>query len=194
MPVTWVPLLGLWEPSRHRVVVPASQSMSLGYSIPQTRFLESIPRPIAGHMFPTQLAGWYDNPIPTRFLAPIDCLTIPAPVSSQMVWDCPRCPIYYSSLPIGGSSKWHPPPSPSQTSIIENHKIKHSKLPAYLSLSGQYTYSWIFFCILFYSFVAKTFFAFFSFYYYFVLDAVKATKEDVYIFVHCTIWLFTCAK
>jgi hypothetical protein len=24
------------------------------------------------------LAGWYDNPIPTRFLAPIDFLTIPA--------------------------------------------------------------------------------------------------------------------
>jgi hypothetical protein len=23
------------------------------------------------------LAGWYDNPIPTRFLAPIDCLKIP---------------------------------------------------------------------------------------------------------------------
>jgi hypothetical protein len=25
------------------------------------------------------LAGWYDNPIPTRFLAPIDCFKIPAP-------------------------------------------------------------------------------------------------------------------
>ncbi len=24
------------------------------------------------------LAGWYDNPIPTRFLSPIDCLNIPA--------------------------------------------------------------------------------------------------------------------
>jgi hypothetical protein len=24
--------------------------------------------------------GWYDNPIPTRFLAPIDCLKIPEPV------------------------------------------------------------------------------------------------------------------
>ncbi len=24
------------------------------------------------------LAGWYDNPIPTRFLAPIDCFKIPA--------------------------------------------------------------------------------------------------------------------
>ncbi len=26
------------------------------------------------------LAGRYDNPIPTRFLAPIDCLTIPGQV------------------------------------------------------------------------------------------------------------------
>jgi hypothetical protein len=27
------------------------------------------------------LAGWYDNPIPPRFLAPIDCLKIPAQVT-----------------------------------------------------------------------------------------------------------------
>jgi hypothetical protein len=27
---------------------------------------------------PTSLAGRYDNPIPTRCLAPIDCLKIPA--------------------------------------------------------------------------------------------------------------------
>jgi hypothetical protein len=27
---------------------------------------------------PRSLAGLYDNPIPTRFLAPIDCLKIPA--------------------------------------------------------------------------------------------------------------------
>ncbi len=26
----------------------------------------------------TSLAGRYDNPIPSRFLAPIDCLKIPA--------------------------------------------------------------------------------------------------------------------
>ncbi len=26
----------------------------------------------------SSLAGLYDNPIPTRFLAPIDCLKIPA--------------------------------------------------------------------------------------------------------------------
>jgi hypothetical protein len=36
----------------------------------QTRFLESIPRPIAGHKF-SPLAGGYDNPIPTWFLAPM---------------------------------------------------------------------------------------------------------------------------
>jgi hypothetical protein len=29
------------------------------------------------------LAYRYDNPIPTRFLAPIDCLEIPAPVDPQ---------------------------------------------------------------------------------------------------------------
>jgi hypothetical protein len=40
----------------------------------QTRVLELIPRPIAGLKFPTH----YDTPIPTRFLAPIDCLKIPA--------------------------------------------------------------------------------------------------------------------
>jgi hypothetical protein len=42
----------------------------------QTLFLESIPRPIAGLMFPT-LAGRCNNPIPNRFLAPIDCSKIP---------------------------------------------------------------------------------------------------------------------
>jgi hypothetical protein len=35
------------------------------------------------------LAGRYDNPIPTRFLAPIDCYKIPAryslPVSKKLV-------------------------------------------------------------------------------------------------------------
>ncbi len=29
------------------------------------------------------LAGRYDNPVPTQFLAPIDCLKIPAPVLQQ---------------------------------------------------------------------------------------------------------------
>ncbi len=29
-------------------------------------------------------AGWYENPIPTRFLAPIDCLKIPALMSSGL--------------------------------------------------------------------------------------------------------------
>ncbi len=32
------------------------------------------------------LAGRYDNPIPTRFLAPIDCLTIPALSSSLCLY------------------------------------------------------------------------------------------------------------
>jgi hypothetical protein len=43
----------------------------------QTRFLESIPRPIAGLKIPT-LVGRYYNPIPTRFPTPIDCSKIPA--------------------------------------------------------------------------------------------------------------------
>jgi hypothetical protein len=43
----------------------------------QTRFLELIPLPIVVLKFST-LAGRYDNPIPTRFLAPIDCLKISA--------------------------------------------------------------------------------------------------------------------
>ncbi len=38
----------------------------------QTRFLESIPRPIAGLQFST-LTGRYDNPVPTQFLAPKYC-------------------------------------------------------------------------------------------------------------------------
>ncbi len=32
------------------------------------------------------LVGRYDNPIPTWFLAPIDCLKIPAQLSFQTVW------------------------------------------------------------------------------------------------------------
>jgi hypothetical protein len=40
----------------------------------QNRFLESIPFAIAGLKIQTQ----YDNPIPTRFIDPIDCLKIPA--------------------------------------------------------------------------------------------------------------------
>jgi hypothetical protein len=32
----------------------------------------------------SSLAGRYDNPIPTRFLAPIDCLKIPVPVNSLL--------------------------------------------------------------------------------------------------------------
>jgi hypothetical protein len=32
------------------------------------------------------LAGRYDNPIPPRLLAPIDCLKIPAPVQLRLDW------------------------------------------------------------------------------------------------------------
>jgi hypothetical protein len=32
------------------------------------------------------LAGRYDNPIPPRFLAPIDCLKIPTPISLGGTW------------------------------------------------------------------------------------------------------------
>ncbi len=37
-------------------------------SIPRKQFRQAV----------CSLAGRYDNPIPTRFLAPIDCLKIPA--------------------------------------------------------------------------------------------------------------------
>jgi hypothetical protein len=40
------------------------------------------------------LAGRYDNPIPTRFLAPIDCLKIPA----QHVSSCPVIPSLYVTI------------------------------------------------------------------------------------------------
>jgi hypothetical protein len=43
----------------------------------QIRFLESIPSPIRGLKFRTL----YDNPIPTNFLAPINCSKIPALLS-----------------------------------------------------------------------------------------------------------------
>jgi hypothetical protein len=33
------------------------------------------------------MAGPYDNPVPTRFLAPIDCLKIPALISDDVCKD-----------------------------------------------------------------------------------------------------------
>ncbi len=39
--------------------------------------LDSIPGFLKCLTMPP-LAGWYDNPIPARFLAPIDCSKIPA--------------------------------------------------------------------------------------------------------------------
>jgi hypothetical protein len=44
---------------------------------------ESIPRNEFRHL--CSLAGRYDNPIPTRFLAPIDCLKIPALSACQLM-------------------------------------------------------------------------------------------------------------
>ncbi len=49
----------------NRVAVPARQAGN--------RFLGSIKG-----LKIRALAGWYDNPIPSRFLAPIDCLNISA--------------------------------------------------------------------------------------------------------------------
>jgi hypothetical protein len=37
--------------------------------------------------------GWYDNPIPIRFLAPIDCLKIPALVARER-WEAERSICY----------------------------------------------------------------------------------------------------
>jgi hypothetical protein len=54
------------------------------YPIP-TRFLA----PIDCLKIPA-LAGRYDNPIPTRFLAPIDCLKIPAQLITRRSIQCFR--------------------------------------------------------------------------------------------------------
>ncbi len=46
------------------------------------------------------LAGRYDNPIPTRFLAPIDCLKIPAQYFRGIEFSSPAHPYpFYSCLP-----------------------------------------------------------------------------------------------
>ncbi len=49
---------------------------------------ESIPRNNSASL--CSLAGRYDNPIPPRFLAPIDTLKIPAQGSSYLVWLLPE--------------------------------------------------------------------------------------------------------
>ncbi len=48
----------------------------LDFNLFPNRFQESIFHPLTRLQIPA-LAGRYDNPIPTRFLAPIDCLKIP---------------------------------------------------------------------------------------------------------------------
>ncbi len=48
----------------------------LSFKEPKNRYQEINSASLYG------LAGRYENPIPTRFLAPIDCLKIPA----QMIW------------------------------------------------------------------------------------------------------------
>jgi hypothetical protein len=45
---------------------------------PETVFLKLLRSSGINSASPCPLAGWYDNPIPTRFLAPIDCSKIPA--------------------------------------------------------------------------------------------------------------------
>jgi hypothetical protein len=61
-----------WRASTtNRVVVLASQAGN--------RFLASLKS-----LQIRALAGWYDNPIPTRFLAPIDCLKIPALITKEV--------------------------------------------------------------------------------------------------------------
>ncbi len=48
---------------------------------------ESIPRnDSASLMSLCSLAGQYDNPIPTQFLAPIDCLKIPARITERNIY------------------------------------------------------------------------------------------------------------
>ncbi len=61
------------EQSRNMVVVPARQATQPGGN----GSFESI-LGLPNSLKTRPLAGRYDNPIPTRFLAPVDCLKIPA--------------------------------------------------------------------------------------------------------------------
>ncbi len=47
--------------------------------------MESIPGLLKNVKIPS-LAGRFDNPVPTRFLAPIDCYTIPAKKLSSLLF------------------------------------------------------------------------------------------------------------
>jgi hypothetical protein len=53
-------------------------------------------------------AGWYDNPTPTRFLAPIDCLKIPALIL-QSKKTVPELTMYNSLYLIVNSVVSYPP-------------------------------------------------------------------------------------
>jgi hypothetical protein len=71
----------LWSPGidSKEWIPPAYVASRAGYDNPiPTRFLA----PVDCLKIPA-LAGRYDNPIPARFLAPIDCLKIPAMVSES---------------------------------------------------------------------------------------------------------------
>jgi hypothetical protein len=52
---------------------PNAEPVFLKFMEPRNRFQEMNSAILCS------LAGRYDNPIPTRFLVPIDCLKIPAP-------------------------------------------------------------------------------------------------------------------
>ncbi len=66
-------IYGGLETSRNSVVVPAFQS-------PNVQTFKEPKNRSQGINFVSlcSLVGQYDNPIPTRFIAPIDCLKIPA--------------------------------------------------------------------------------------------------------------------
>ncbi len=64
---------GLWQPLLAAGLAVSGLSRQLRARIFK-RAQESISRAVAGG----RAGGRYDNPMPTQFLAPIDCLKIPA--------------------------------------------------------------------------------------------------------------------
>ncbi len=67
------------------------------------------------------LAGLYDKPISTRFLAPIDCLKIPAQESTAHVWAKEYWMIYRGTgfLATYNLAPPHPFPAPSPISKLD---------------------------------------------------------------------------
>ncbi len=75
--MSWGALAPIWTPPGIKYSIP---SVFLNFMEPRNRFqMQSASL--------CSLAGRYDNPIPNRFLAPIDCLKIPALNTGCETWD-----------------------------------------------------------------------------------------------------------